>query len=191
MYATMFAHDENSEDGFTTALNLLTEGIAINPCSELFMRRGLLLLESFRPENKDKGVDDLRMAVKLNASSSDAQFALARALELYGKKMSSPTPERICDRSPATNACTAAIITDVDMTYDPEVESLQRYRNVLYLFPGHPKIGEAKKTELAKHVLPEFRFYPGEDFGLFKHLKYSSVYQYVGITRKALTLLIR
>lgn len=187
MLATMLAHDENTDDGFTTALNLLTDGIAINPCTELYMRRGLLLLESFRPENKDKGIEDLRMAVKLNASNSDAQFALARALELYGRKVTSPTLDR--RSGDATNTSVAPI--DWDATYDPQLESLQRYSNVVHLFPSHPKVSEAKKTELAKLNLPEFRFYPGEDFGLFKHLKYSSVYQYVGITRKALTLLIR
>lgn len=110
----------------------------------------------------------MRNAARVNPSNPDAQFALARALELYGKKN---TGDELADAQ----------------------ESLQRYKNVLHLAPNYPKVSEQKKADLAalEVPLPEFFFFPGEEDGLFKHLKYSSVYQYVGITRKALTLLIR
>lgn len=64
LYATMLAHDENNDNGYETAIELLSEGIALNPCAELFVRRGLLMLESFKGEDKDKGIAPISLKNK-------------------------------------------------------------------------------------------------------------------------------
>eukprot|EP01127_Copromyxa_protea_P016293 TRINITY_DN4813_c0_g1_i1.p1 TRINITY_DN4813_c0_g1~~TRINITY_DN4813_c0_g1_i1.p1 ORF type:complete len:704 (-),score=87.72 TRINITY_DN4813_c0_g1_i1:144-2255(-) len=164
MLATMLAHDENNDNGYPEAIDILTEGITRNPCTELYLRRGSLRVESFG-EEKARGIEDLRIAVRLNPSNPDAQLALARALEIYGKKGEGENNDT--------------------------KEVMQRYRNAIYLSPKRMQLAEAKKQQVLEVEQPEFFFYPGEDLGLYKHLKYSSVYQYVGITRKALHLLIK
>lgn len=53
----MLAHDENNDNGFAAAMQVLEEGIDLNPCTELYLRRGMLKLESFRAEHKQEGIE--------------------------------------------------------------------------------------------------------------------------------------
>eukprot|EP01126_Amoeba_proteus_P003893 TRINITY_DN11313_c0_g1_i6.p1 TRINITY_DN11313_c0_g1~~TRINITY_DN11313_c0_g1_i6.p1 ORF type:complete len:768 (+),score=151.84 TRINITY_DN11313_c0_g1_i6:269-2572(+) len=180
-YVSMVAFDE-SLDTISEGIELLTEGIEKQFSSvELYILRAQLRLETCTStEEKELVLSDLRMAVFLNPSNSEGQYMLGLALARFGK------------------------------TKEAKEESEQRFRNALYITPDFPKLSEIRKKQiLGNDQLQQFKFYEnplpvGEKIsfgprqqknlseveGLLEHLKYSSVYQYVGITRRALTLLI-
>lgn len=70
------------------------------------------------------------------------------------------------------------------------VESAQRLRNTLYLSPEYQRIPSTEAAYLKALEVPEFKFFGDEAKNLYDYVKYGTISQYVGSTRRALFLLV-